>query len=315
MNDSYILLRCFKIQLTDKLVIHLKKVLQINERPKAILYLVITATLWSLGGLLIKSVNSNAMAIAGTRSGIAALIILLATGKPKLNWSFAQIGAALSYSATVLLFVAANKHTTAANAILIQYTAPVYVVFLGAWLLKERVKWLDIITIFVVLGGMVLFFVDDISTDGMFGNILAAVSGIAFALFAVFMRMQKDGSPIESVLLGNILTAVIGIPFLFKDLPDSKGWLCLVLLGVIQLGISYILYSRAIKYVTALEATLIPIIEPILNPVWVFLLLGETPGKWALAGGIIVLAAVTGRCVLAIQTPANNTADTSCSGS
>lgn len=142
----------------------MSKIAALKDRPKAILFLVLTATLWSLGGLLIKSINSNPLAIAGVRSGIAAIIILLAVGKPKLNWSFAQVGAALAYTATVLLFVAANKNTTAANAILIQYTAPVYVAFLGAWLLKEKVKVLDWITIVVVLGGMGLFFIDDINT-------------------------------------------------------------------------------------------------------------------------------------------------------
>ncbi len=275
----------------------------VNERPKAILFLVITAALWSLGGLLIKSINSHPMAIAGVRSGISAILIVIATGRPKFNWSFAQIGAALAYSALVLLFVAANKNTTAANAILIQYTAPVYVALLSAWLLKERVKLLDWVTIFIALGGMVLFFVDNISTKGVLGNLLAAASGVCFGVFTVLMRMQKEGSPLESVLMGNILTAVIGIPFLFQSMPDSKGWLYLVVLGVVQLGLPYILYAKAIKHVTALEASLIPVIEPILNPVWVFLMLGETPGKWALIGGAIVLISVTARCLISLRVP------------
>lgn len=268
-----------------------------NARTKSIVFLVITATMWSLGGLLIKSVDTNPMAIAGVRSGISALIILAATGKPKLNWSFAQIGAALAYTGLVLLFVAATKNTTAANAILIQYTAPVYVALLSAWFLKEKVKPLDWLTIAVVMGGMILFFVDDISMEGVFGNMLAAASGVCFALFTVLMRMQKEGSPIESVLLGNIITAVIGIPFIFADMPGTKGWINLVVLGVVQLGLPYILYSKAIKHVTALEASLIPVIEPILNPVWVMLFIGEVPGIWALIGGLIVVAAVTIRCV------------------
>ena len=287
-------------------MIILSKTRLINERPKAILYLIFTAVLWSLGGLLIKSVNSNSFAIAGVRSGISALMLLIVMGKPKLNWSFAQIGAALAYTATVLFFVSATKTTTAANAILIQYTAPIYVALLGAWLLKERVRLLDGITIFVVLGGMLLFFVDNISTKGVLGNLLAAASGLAFGIFAVFMRMQKDGSPLESVLLGNILTAVIGIPFLFQAIPDAKGWLYLAILGIVQLGLPYILYSKAIKNVTALEASLIPVIEPILNPIWVFLMLGEMPGKWAFVGGFIVVASVTGRCLISLRMSQGN---------
>ena len=273
----------------------------VNERTRSIVFLVITAIMWSLGGLLIKSVDTNPMAIAGVRSGISAVIILAATGKPKLNWSFAQIGAALSYTGMVLLFVAATKNTTAANAILIQYTAPVYVAFLSAWFLKERVKLLDWLTIAVVMGGMILFFVDDLSMEGVLGNLLAAGSGVCFAFFTVLMRMQKEGSPIESVLLGNIITAVIGIPFVFTDMPGTAGWINLVVLGVVQLGLPYILYSKAIKHVTALEASLIPVIEPMLNPVWVLLFIGEVPGLWALVGGIIVVAAVTIRCVVPLR--------------
>ncbi len=269
-----------------------------NQRTVALLFLVLTAILWSLGGLLIKSVNSHPLAIAGARSAISALLITLYLKKPRFTWSFPQISAALMYAMTSILFVAANKLTTAANAILIQYTAPLYVALFGAWLLKEKPKLIDWATIIVVFGGMVLFFLDGLDTRGVLGSILAALSGLTFGLFAVFMRMQKNGSPVESVLLGNILTAIIGIPFLFTAVPDSKGWGLFVVLGVIQLGIPYILYSHAIKHVTALEASLIPVIEPILNPIWVFLFMGEAPGRFALLGGTIVVTAVTLQCVL-----------------
>ena len=270
-----------------------------RERHKALLLLVVTAILWSLGGLLIKSVNSNPLAIAGTRSAIAIIVLLLVLKKPKFTWSFAQIGAALAYAATTILFVTATKITTAANAIFLQSTAPIYVALLSAWLLKEKVKLQDWITVLIVMSGMVLFFLDNLSTTGIFGNIIAAMSGISFALFAIFMRMQKDGSPLESILLGNLITAAIGLPFLSHSMPNASGWICLVILGVVQLGIPYILYSKAIVHVTALEAILIPVIEPLLNPVWVFLMLGEAPGPLALIGGLIVLLAITVRCVLA----------------
>lgn len=270
-----------------------------TERPKAILFLVITATLWSSGGILIKSVNANPLAIAGVRSAIAAVLMLLALGKPKINWSLAQIGAAVSYAATVILFVAATKYTTAANAILLQYTAPIYVAFLGAWLLKEKTKFYDWITIIIVIIGMALFFLDHLSTKGILGNALGMASGLSFAFLHILMRKQKDGSPWESAFLGNVLTAIIGLPFLFESFPDATGWFYLSILGTIQLGISYILYAKAIKHATALEAVLILVLEPILNPVWVFLFLGEAPGPWASVGGVIVLAAITLRSVLA----------------
>ena len=269
-------------------------------RSKAILLLIITAMLWSMGGLLIKSVNWNPLAIAGTRGAISAIVLLMIIKKPKFTWSTAQIGAALSYTAMVTLFVSANKMTTAANAILLQYTAPIYVALLGAWFLKEKTKLFDWITIFIVLGGMALFFLDHLSIEGLWGNMVAIASGLCFALFTIFMRMQKDSSPLESVFLGNILTAIIGLPFMFKSTPDMTGWISLILLGVVQLGIPYILYSIAIKHVTAIEAILIPVMEPILNPIWVFLVFSETPGPWALKGGLIVLVAVTARLVLPV---------------
>ncbi len=271
-----------------------------RERTKALLLLAVTATLWSLGGLLIKSVNANPLAIAGTRSAIAAVMLILVLRKPKFTWSYAQVGAALAYAATTILFVTATKTTTAANAIFLQSTAPIYVALLSAWLLKERIKLLDWITVFIVMGGMVLFFLDNLSTTGILGNVIAATSGVSFAFFAIFMRMQKNGSPLESIFLGNLITAAIGLPFLSRSIPDTSGWICLVILGVVQLGLPYILYSKAIKHVTALEAILIPVIEPLLNPVWVFLILGESPGPLAFIGGLIVLAAITGRCVLAV---------------
>ncbi|SPF36878.1 conserved membrane hypothetical protein [Candidatus Desulfosporosinus infrequens] len=270
-----------------------------RERHRALLLLVATAILWSLGGLLIKSVNSNPLAIAGTRSAIATVVLLLVRRKPKFTWSFAQIGAALAYAATTILFVTATKLTTAANAIFLQSTAPIYVALLSAWLLKEKIKLADWITVMIVMSGMILFFLDNLSTTGIVGNLIAATSGISFALFAIFMRMQKDGSPLESIILGNLLTAAIGLPFLAHSVPDSSGWVCLAILGVVQLGIPYILYSKAIVHVTALEAILIPVIEPLLNPVWVFLMLGEAPGPLALLGGLVVLVAITIRCVLA----------------
>lgn len=281
------------------LITYLETVKPKNERPRAVLFLVTAAILWSLGGLLIKSVNAHPLAIAGVRSAIAAVIFLLILGKPKINGSAAQIGAAVSYAGTVAFFVLANKATTAANAIFLQYTAPIYVALLSSWLLKERTKLLDWITIFIVIGGMALFFLDNLSTSGVLGNIYAVASGICFALQAIFLRMQKDESPWESVFLGNILTAIIGLPFLSLEWPNPNGWGILLLLGVVQLGLPYILYAKAIKHTSALEAILIPVIEPILNPIWVVLLLGERPGPWSLVGGFIVLAAIVIRYVLA----------------
>lgn len=264
-----------------------------EKRTKAIIYLIITAVLWSLGGVLIKSVRWNPIAIAGARSAISSLLILAYIRKPKFTWSSDQVLAAIFYAGTVILFVTANKLTTAANAILLQYGAPIYVAIIGSIILKEKATISDWITIAVVIFGMFLFFLDKLQPGSLLGNIVAILSGVAFALYIIFMRKQKDESPIESTLLGNILTAIIGLPFMLSSSPTGSSWIGIILLGTVQLGLSYILYSIAIKEVTALEAILIPIIEPILNPIWVFLAIGEAPGKWAFIGGAIILASVT----------------------
>jgi drug/metabolite transporter (DMT)-like permease len=269
-----------------------------GERVQAIGFLIATAILWSSAGLLIKMISWNPIAIAGMRSAIATLVLFVFLRRPHLTWSSAQIGGAVAFAATVILFVLANKLTTAANAILLQYTSPIFAALLGAWFLGERATRLDWTTIFVVIGGMTLFFLDDLTTGGLWGNVCAIASGVTFACFVLFLRKQKNDSPLESVFLGNILTALIGLPFMFQAMPSPSSWVGLVLSGVLQLGLSHILYATAIKHVTALEAILIAVVEPILNPVWVLLVVGETPGPWALLGGFVVLASVTIRYVV-----------------
>jgi len=271
-----------------------------KERSRAMLLLAATAAMWSIGGLLIKIVDASPLSIAGARSAITSIVLLIYLRRPKFNWSLPQVGAAISSSATAILFITATKTTTAANAILLQSTAPIYVAIFGFWLLKEKTTKYDWLTVAVVMGGMGLFFVENLSTEGLLGNFCALLSGISYAFFVIFMRMQKDGSPLESALLANIITALIGLPFLCRSVPSTSGWLFLLILGVFQLGIPHILYSSAIKKATALEAVLISIVEPILNPVLVFLVLGEAPGIYALLGGAIVLVSITLKCVLTI---------------
>ncbi|QGU94816.1 EamA family transporter [Clostridium bovifaecis] len=264
-----------------------------NEHLRAVGLLVATATLWSFGGILIKLVNWNPVAIAGMRSGIASLLILTVIKKPKWSWNIYKSCGVAAYILSLILFVTASKLTTAANAILLQYTAPVYIAIFGKFILNEKTEGIDWLFIGVIVSGMLLFFLDDLDVGSIKGNILAILCGVAFAFNIMFIRKQKDENPVEIVFWGNIFTFIISVPFMFKSMPDSKGWVGLILLGVVQIGFSYILYVKAIKNVTALEGVLIPMIEPILNPLWVFVFIGEKPGKWALIGGIIVLVAVT----------------------
>lgn len=271
------------------------------SHPAAIILMLATAVLWSLGGLMIKMVDCHPLAIAGIRSAIASIFLLILIRRPHFTWSFPQVAGAISLAATFITFVLANKLTTAANAILLQYAAPIYVSLLGLWLLKEKVRLLDIVTIVLVLGGMGVFLIDGLAVGGLLGDIFAILAGISFAFFFVFTRMQKHESPIETVLLGNILTALVGVPFIVVQYPDMTGWIDLLLMGVLQLGLPYVLYSIAIKRITALEAILTTTIEPVLNPLWVFLVIGERPGQWPIIGGLIVIVSVTVRGIISAR--------------
>jgi drug/metabolite transporter (DMT)-like permease len=272
-----------------------------QQRYLAPALLLLAALLWSLGGVLIKSINWQPMAIAGARSAIAIPVMLLCVGRPRFTFSAAQIGGAIGYALTVVLFVFATRMTTAANAIFLQYTAPIYVALIGSWYLRERALAIDWFVIAVALGGIALFFMDRLTTSGFWGNIIALGSGLAFAAVAIFLRKEKAASPVTSIILGNILVALVSVPFLFHA-PSGRGdaWR-LLLLGAVQLGLPYVLYSTAIKHVTAVEATLIPFIEPILNPLWVMLALGERPGPWSILGAVMVLGAVLLRAAIMIR--------------
>jgi drug/metabolite transporter (DMT)-like permease len=255
-----------------------------------------------LGGVLIKSIDWPPMAIAGGRSAIAIPIIFLCVGRPRFTFSKAQIGGAIAYAGTVILFVFATRMTTAANAIFLQYTAPIYVALIGRWYLHERASRIDWLVIAVALIGIALFFMDRLTVAGRWGNILALVSGLAFAAVALFLRKEKAGSPVAAIILGNVIVALAGAPFIFQA-PSLGGdglWR-LLLLGTVQLGLPYVFYATAIKHVTALEATLIPLLEPVLNPLWVMLALGEQPGPWAIVGALLVLGAVLGRGLLMVR--------------
>lgn len=269
---------------------------------RAVTLLVAAALCWSIGGLLIKAVAWPPLAVAGGRGLIAAVFLLLTARGLRFHFSRAQVVGALAYAACTISFCTATKLTTAANAILLQYTAPVWIALFGAWVLGEPAKRADWLAIGLVLGGMALFFADELDLTAVAGNAVAVLSGVCFAAMTMALRKQKDTSAMESVILGNVLAFLVGLPWILRaPMLDTVGWAALLTLGIVQLGVSYWLYARAIKHVTALEAVLIPVIEPILNPVWVLLAMGERPSPLALAGGAIVLAAVTWRASSSIR--------------
>lgn len=263
-------------------------------RKKAIIYLIMASVLWSIGGIFIKIVDWNPIAIAGARSGIASIVMLFYLKKPIKHFGKVKLLGACSYASLLILFVTANKLTTSANAILLQFTAPIWVVLFSRWFLKEKTKKYDWLVIIVVILGITLFFIGDLRSGNVTGNIIATLSGVAMAAVVIFLKLQ-EGSPVEMTLIGNIITLAIGLPFFFLSFPSLKSILGLLVLGIFQVGISYILYATAVKDVSALEAILIPVLEPLLNPVWVFVFTGESPGKYAFWGGIIVITTIVAR--------------------
>lgn len=272
--------------------------------PLPIAALALIGVLWSTGGVLIKLVDWPSLAIWSVRSAIAAVAIF-AVRRPSFRGLIATewlAGGALA--GTTALFVAANKLTTAANAILIQYSAPAWVAILGALWLGERASRLDWGTIALALTGIALFFFDQLTLDHTTGNLLALAAGVTFAVHAVAVRRlaQLGRSPLRAILLGHLLPAVLGLPFVLTAGPlSTDGWLALGALGILQQAVPSLLYAWALQRATALEGLLIPILEPILSPCWVWLLVAEKPGPWAIVGGVIVVGAVTARALLGMK--------------
>jgi drug/metabolite transporter (DMT)-like permease len=275
-----------------------------QHKSLGILAMAGTAFLWSIAGLFIKVIDWNPIAIAGMRSLIASLVVLIYLRRPRFNLSFPLIAAAIANAATMLLFVCANKTTTAANAILLQYISPVLTVPIGAILLKERVRVEHVVALPLVAAGMLIMFFDELGGGKLFGNLLAILSAVTFSFYLVFMRMQKDGSPLESILLSHWLTALICcITSLFLPMPHVtlKSLAAILVLGMVQIGVAAFLLSFAIKRISAVQANLIAVIEPVFNPVWVFFAIGEAPGIGALAGGGIIILAVTAASIISTR--------------
>lgn len=267
-----------------------------TSRKVAILCVVAASLLWSTGGLLIKMVDWNPIAIAGMRSGISSVVMLIfwymLTKRLPKRLDKTALFAAVNYVVLVMLFVSANKLTTSANAILLQFTAPAWAIVIGGAFFNEKFVKKDYITVFVVFLGMVLFFLGDLGGGKTIGNIIAIISGISMAMMIILLKRVKNHKPLEVVFWGNLLTFIIAIPFYGTITFTQSNTLGILLLGVFQLGISYIFFTKGIQNVSVLEGILIPVLEPLLNPVWVLIGTGEMPSQYALIGGAIVLVAV-----------------------
>jgi len=282
-----------------------------TEQAKGLAAIFFCALLWSTSGLLIKLIPWHPLVISGARSLIAFLFILIVRliEKPKkfgTSRRLYTVLGALSYGATMILFVLANKLTSSANAILLQYIAPVWAALLGWVFIKERPHTEHWAALGAVAVGLVIFFKDSIESpvgsvpmDGgvntpLLGNIIAVISGITFALYSVFMRLEKDGRPEDTILIAHLGTALFCIPLFIAHPPAiSPIALASVLgLGIFQIGLASLFFAYGIRRITAVQSMLTAVVEPVMNPVWVFLVTGEKPTQATLTGGTVILTAV-----------------------
>jgi DME family drug/metabolite transporter len=273
-------------------------------RSRARLQLAAAAVLFSTGGAAIKAAEFGAWQIASFRSGVAALAIVLMTPAARRGWTPRAVLVGFAYAACLTLFVLANRLTTAANTIFLQSTAPLYLLVLGPWLLKERIRRQDLGFMAAVGVGLALFFVSvdppaATAPDPVKGNLLALTSGFFWALTVCGLRWmgaagEEHGSAVAAVVSGNLTAFLVALPMALPVAPHAPAdWTVIVYLGVFQIALAYVFVTSGLRAIPALEASLILLIEPVLNPVWAWVVQGERPGPWALLGGGIILGATT----------------------
>jgi len=267
------------------------------------LLLIAAAVLFSTGGAAIKMTTLTEWQVASSRSGVAAAVLFAGLPEARRGWSWRLAPVAAVYAATVVLFVLATRLTTAANAIFLQSTAPLYILLLGPLVLGERVHRSDIVYVLAVIAGMAGFFLDAepalaTAPDPPRGNVIAAASGLAWALTVMGLRRIGRGragnAALATVVAGNVMAFLVALPMALS-VPGARfgaANLAIILyLGAVQIGLAYVFLSRALRHVPAFEATLVLLVEPVMNPIWAWLVHGEQPGRSALAGGGIILLA------------------------
>lgn len=272
-----------------------------ENKTSPIIYVIIAVTLWSIGGLFIKMTSVSGYEVNLGRCFFATITIAILTKFQALKADKFTLVCSFFYIGALSFFAVANKMTTAANAIFLQYTAPIYILILAPFILKEKFRVSDLITVIVCLVGMSLFFIDSeassLAPNPFLGNILGLASGVSLGLYILFLRHPKSlkQNPASSVFYGNLFSILVMIPFI---LPNPSAWtnkdiFAVVVLGVFQIGLAYFLFTLGVrKGVRSLDASIIGFIEPLLNPVWVFLQLGERPNTWAILGGFIIISAI-----------------------
>ena len=271
-----------------------------TRENKAILQMLTCAALWSIAGIFIKLIPWNAFAISSLRSLFAGITVLafIFYNKYKIIINRRTLTAGVLMSLVYTAFVAANKLTTAANAIVLQFTAPLFIVVFSAVLFKQKIKRADITAVICTMLGISMFFFDKLEGGYLTGNLVAILAGALMG--GMYMAIGKtDGEErYSAILIGQLCAFLIGLPFVVSTKPELSALpvLYIIILGVFQLGIPYILYGMASEYCPPLACSLLGAVEPLLNPVWVLIFDGERPGVYALIGGVIVVLSVTLWC-------------------
>ncbi len=265
-----------------------------HARRKGILLIAAAALLWSTGGIGIKAVADSALKVTFYRSLFAAVAMMLFLGRRvwRPRWTPAALFTMACYAACLTSFVQATKWTTAANAIFLQYAGVVWVLLLSPIVVREPMRARDAVAIAAAMAGMALFFVGKFESRGMAGNAMALLSSVFFALLILALRREHSSAQ-AAVTWGNVLCAAALLPLVRHDLALAPRSLAVLLfLGVFQVAAAYVLFVRGLEHVTATQASLTGMLEPVANPIWVFLSLGERPSLYAVAGGAIILAAI-----------------------
>lgn len=263
------------------------------SHKKAIMFTGIVAILWSLAGLNIKMIKWAPLAINGTNCLLMFIILTpYILRQTHVSVDKYTIGAAIFYTGLGYCFTVSTKLTTAANAVILQYTAPFYIIILSGLFLHEKVYKIDFINISFVFCGILLFFVDEVGGGSFIGNCIAVFNGITFAGIAMCLRLQKNQGSVMYFYLGNLFSGLIGLPFIIQaGIPDLKSIFFLALMSL-EVCLSFYLYGKASASLTALEIVLLPIIEPVMSPVWVYLFVGEKPGLFSIIGACIVILSI-----------------------
>ncbi len=272
-----------------------------KKENKAILEMLMCAALWSIAGIFIKLIPWNSFVISALRSFFAGLTVLayIRIKGYRISINRRTIVAGLLLGLVYIAFVAANKLTTAANAIVLQFTDPIFIVIFSALFFGQRFKKRDFVAVIFTFIGIAMFFLNQLEGGYLLGNFVAIFAGACLGGMFIAMGKADTEERFSAMLIGQATAFIFGLPFIITTKPEISALpvLYIVILGVLQLGIPYILYGRASEYCPPLACSLLGAVEPLLNPLWVLIFDGEKPGLFALIGGVIVIVSVTVWCI------------------